>query len=65
MTSGNYDPQVQNMVEVLTENGFPTLGRYLAEEMDPSKPGGASDEVDALKVCVEDAVRTFVESRSK
>ncbi|HEX8081613.1 MAG TPA: hypothetical protein VF557_15490 [Jatrophihabitans sp.] len=53
------------MVEVLTENGFPTLGRYLAEEMDPSKPGGASDEVDALKVCVEDAVRTFVESRSK
>jgi hypothetical protein len=65
MTSGNYDPQVQQMVEVLSENGFPTLARYYAEEMDPRNPGGPSDEVDALRTCVEDAVRTFVESKSK
>jgi hypothetical protein len=63
--SGNYDPQVKDMVDVLTENGFPTLANYLADEMDPSKPGGPSDALDAVRTCVEDAVRTLVDSQRK
>lgn len=62
-TAGNYDPQVRQMVEVLTENGFPTLAKHFADEMNPSNPGGPSNELDALRTCVEDAVKTFVDSR--
>ena len=51
------------MVEVLTENGFPTLAKHFADEMNPSNPGGPSNELDALRTCVEDAVKTFVDSR--
>lgn len=56
MTTGDYDPQVQEMAETLTQNGFPTLARYFADEMDPSQAGGASSGTDVATRIIEDLI---------